>query len=179
MKKVILALLSFTIAFTSCDVEEKINETLASLVKFDFNNNATVEIPVAPAGKATIANTVNTDIEKLLSDNSFKQENIGDIKFKDLKLVVPTGQNFDIVKSISIRIKAGSLDFKDIVTIDNIGAGLSKLDLTPTVIKDNLFEFLINDKITYEVVIETKEAIVEPITININSIFTVSPKINL
>ncbi len=183
MRKIVLLLLSLSLAtaFTSCDVEDRINELLEDLVQFDIDADTNVTIDIAPAGTISIANTITTNIEEELANNNFKQENIAAIIFKELTLNIPESSSisFDVIESISIKIGAEGLDLREVVAVSSITNNSKSLNLTSEVSKEDLTQYLLNDTIVYELTITTKEAITEAISLDIGSTFTVTPKVNL
>ncbi len=183
MRKILLLLLSLslTTAFTSCNVEDKINELLEDLTQFDIDADTNITINIAPTGSITLANTITTNIEEELANNNFKQENIASIIFKELSLNIADSAsiNFDVVESISLKIGAEGLDLREVAAISSVSNNSKSLDLTPQVSKEDLTQYLLNNTIVYEITITTNQAITEATSLEIASTFTVTPKVNL
>ncbi len=112
MKKIVLLLSLFALAFASCEKVDK-------LTQFTINDQFETTIP---AGIAALSprdlNTppVTSVADKELTMNNSRIDMIESVKLQELKLVIfePTGRTFDFLKDIEIFIAAEGLDEKRI-----------------------------------------------------------------
>jgi len=186
MKKLLIALLSMsTLLFTACNVEDKVNDVLGDLLKFDVDiedsfevkktdlqlsakalavefTPQTINIPVGP---------IKTNIDALLSDNNVSKSNVEAIKAKSLKLKTLT--NFNSFQRMELKL-AG----KVLATIDPIPADKDEIDIT-SLSSENLRDQLLNEEISLDVELVVKELLEEDLKVDILGVFEVQGKINL
>lgn len=187
MKKAFLALISLTTAifFTSCDLEDNVNDVLGDLLQFNFeiNENFTVPVPAeaalvpegtkfdTPLAVSENIGPFETRISNLLSENKISINNIESITASALKL--KTSTNFNAFESI--RVSSGNTL---IAFIDAIPLDLNEIDLTPTE-NENLKDILSSDEVNFKVDLLVREAIREDLNVTLESEFTVRGRVNL
>ena len=187
MKKTFLAFISLTTAifFTSCNLEDSVNDVLGDLLQFNFeiNENFTVPVPAqaalvpegtkfdTPLAVSEEVGPFETRISSLLSENKINTNNIESITAAALKLKTTT--NFNAFESIRVSSGNTLIAFIDAIPLDT-----KEIDLTPTE-GENLKDILSNDEVNFKVDLLVREAVKEDINITLESEFTVRGRVNL
>lgn len=186
MKKTFLAFISLTTAifFTSCNLEDSVNDVLGDLLQFNFeiNENFTVPVPAqaalvpegtkfdTPLAVSEEVGPFETRISSLLSENKINTNNIESITAAALKLKTTT--NFNAFESI--RVSSGNTL---IAFIESIPLDTNEIDLTTE--GENLKDILSSDEVNFKVDLTVREAVKEDINISLESDFTVKGRVNL
>lgn len=186
MKKTFLAFISLTTAifFTSCNLEDSVNDVLGDLLQFNFeiNENFTVPVPAQaalipegtkfdmPLAVSENIGPFETQISNLLSENKISTNNIESITASALKLKTTT--NFNAFESIEVSSGNTIIAFIEAIPLDT-----NEIDLTTE--GENLKDILSNDEVNFKVDLLVREAVKEDINITLESEFTVRGRVNL
>ena len=185
MKKAFLILLSLTTAilFTSCNLEDEINEALGNLLEFNLELNESFTVPgtntdVPNGTELPTPQPFNIEIgpfenqvSSFLNGNTISTQSIESITASLLSL--RTNGNFNAIESI--RISAGEVV---IGSNDNIPADAQEIELTPNTNED-LKDILNQDEVTFDVELLVKEVIADGLEIDFESDFLVKGRVNL
>lgn len=177
-----IALLSFFIAFTSCNkISESIQQDLVLRDTIDFT------IPVlslSPTSVIIDPISSNLNLQEQLKNNinSFNINEIRNTNIKTLNLkidtikggIIDTANNFGKLESIKFRIKSNG-NAKEMASI-NIPSrsAIGDLALTPVIMPDTLKPILIGSPITYSAVIKAKAATKIPMVVRAIATYTVT-----
>jgi hypothetical protein len=174
MKKIYLLLFTFvSLSYSSC------KKVVDKLTTFDIKHSAEFTVPKFPlVGQEVFPiPVVTTNIKEQLEKNGTDIDRVEDIRLDQMSLTIisPTNESFNFLKSLDIKINAEGLGEKQIAYITEVLRDQTAIPLTTT--GEILDAYVKQDKYSLDIKPETREPLLNDVTIRADMVFKVRAKL--